>query len=220
MDPAPAADPPGSRPPPSGTVRSVPEPDDPVRARLLEAAHDLLAEEGPGALTVRRIATEAGMSTMNLYSRFGGKDGVLDGLFRQGFAGLRAAMLDAGTSDDPGADLARCGAAYRRFAIENPTLYAVMFQRPDRDFEPSEEAAVEAFGTLQQLEGRLGRAVDAGVLAPADPAELALMVWGTCHGLVSLELKGLADDEVPDWSEVFDRTIAALLRGLAPDSRP
>ena len=31
---------------------------------LLTAAHRLLAEDGPVALTVRRIAGEAGMSTM------------------------------------------------------------------------------------------------------------------------------------------------------------
>ena len=47
--------------------------DDTSRA-LLAAAHRLLAEDGPEALTVRRIANEAGMSTMNVYSRFGGKD--------------------------------------------------------------------------------------------------------------------------------------------------
>ena len=46
--------------------------------------------EGPGALTVRRIAAAAGMSTMNVYSRFGGKDGVLDELFVDGFRRLGA----------------------------------------------------------------------------------------------------------------------------------
>ena len=52
---------------------------------LLDAAHRLLADHGSEALTVRRIATEAGMSTMNVYSRFGGKDGVIDELFIDGF---------------------------------------------------------------------------------------------------------------------------------------
>ena len=201
----------------SGTVRRVPEPDDPVRTALLQAAQTLLAEEGPAALTVRRIATEAGMSTMNVYSRFGGKDGVLEALFREGFAALRAAMLEGGLTDDPCADLERCGAAYHRFAVENPTYYAVMFLRPDRDFEPSEEAQIEALGTLELLELKLQRAIDAGALAPADPKELAVMVWATCHGLVSLELKGLADEDAGlEWSGVFHRTMEALMAGLAP----
>ncbi|MGZ4674264.1 MAG: TetR/AcrR family transcriptional regulator, partial [Ilumatobacteraceae bacterium] len=58
---------------------------DPVGSTLLKAASDLLATEGPAALTVRRIATAAGVSTMNVYSRFGGKDGVVEHLFVEGF---------------------------------------------------------------------------------------------------------------------------------------
>jgi AcrR family transcriptional regulator len=41
-------------------------PDDETRATLLDAARSLLAADGPAALTVRRIAAEAGMSTMNV----------------------------------------------------------------------------------------------------------------------------------------------------------
>ena len=56
--------------------------------RILEAASGLLSEEGASALSVRRIATAAGCSTMGLYSRFGGKDGVVDELYAEGFERL------------------------------------------------------------------------------------------------------------------------------------
>ena len=65
---------------------------DDTSAALLAAAHRLLAEDGPEALTVRRIAGEAGMSTMNVYSRFGGKDGVIDELYADGYRRLVAAI--------------------------------------------------------------------------------------------------------------------------------
>ena len=87
---------------------------DDTRAALLAAAHDLLATEGPAALTVRRIAAAAGVSTMNVYSRFGGKDGVLDELFVDGFRRLADEMVDAPTTDDPLADLGSAARAYRR----------------------------------------------------------------------------------------------------------
>ena len=70
------------------TLRSI----DQTGRALLTAAHDLLANEGPTALTVRRIAAAAGVSTMNVYSRFGGKDGVLDELFAEGFRRLGERM--------------------------------------------------------------------------------------------------------------------------------
>lgn len=85
-----------------------------TRALLLSAASTLLADEGPEALTVRRIAATAGVSTMGVYSRFGGKDGVVDALFREGFDGLLAAMLEAPTTDDPLADLRSCLPRLRR----------------------------------------------------------------------------------------------------------
>ncbi|MEM9696441.1 MAG: TetR/AcrR family transcriptional regulator, partial [Myxococcota bacterium] len=59
---------------------------------LLAAASRLLAEYGPEALTVRRIAHAAGCSTMAIYSHFGGKNGVVDGLFQEGFRTLIEAL--------------------------------------------------------------------------------------------------------------------------------
>ena len=55
---------------------------------LLDAASELLASEGAGGLTVRRIAADAGCSTMGVYSRFGNKDGVVDHLYMEGFRRL------------------------------------------------------------------------------------------------------------------------------------
>src|SRR5690349_20457207 len=110
--------------------------DDASRA-ILDAARELLATEGPGSLTVRRIAAQAGGSTMNVYSRFGGKDGVLDALFREGFTLLRETMSRTRSTADPIGDLRRCAIAYRRFALEHRTSYVLMFARFDASFTPS-----------------------------------------------------------------------------------
>ena len=93
-------------------------PDDETRATLLDAARTLLEADGPAALTVRRIAAEAGMSTMNVYSRFGGKDGVVDELYCEGFHRLRAYLAKHSKSDDPVEwlyhDLSRAGVSVER----------------------------------------------------------------------------------------------------------
>ena len=41
---------------------------------------------------MRSVAVGAGVSTMNVYSRFGGKDGLLDVLYREGFEALGAEL--------------------------------------------------------------------------------------------------------------------------------
>jgi len=208
----------------AGTLRAVAAPEhdesealDDASAAILAAARDLLAEEGPASLTVRRIAAQAGGSTMNVYSRFGGKDGVLDALFREGFATLRETMRRTRVTADPVADLRRCAAAYRRFALENRTSYLLMFSRWDSSFAPSPEGIAEAKATLGLLADRVQQAVDAGALAPGDALELAADLWAANHGVVSLELVGMGPPGI-DWGRRHTETIDALLRGLAPRS--
>lgn len=188
---------------------------DDVGAALLRAADHLLATEGPASLTVRRIATDAGVSTMNVYSRFGGKDGVVEELFIQGFELLAGYMNAVDTTDDPKADLRGCGQAYRRFAADHETLYAVMFERVVADFVPTERALAIAKHTLELLAARIDRAMTAGIIRRMDPLHAAAIVWSTCHGVVSLQLKHVADEPV-DWVKVFDDATEAVVRGLAP----
>ncbi len=187
---------------------------DSVGSDLLKAASDLLASDGPAALTVRRIANAAGVSTMNVYSRFGGKDGVVEHLFIEGFRRLAAGMSSIAASSDPVADLIACGLAYRRFAIDNPTLYSVMFDRVVPDYRPTPEAHLLAGATLGLLADRVERAMTAGALRSSDPLSTAALVWATCHGVVSLELKEVGPTAI-DWPDVYDRAMTMIMTGLA-----
>jgi len=165
-------------------------------------------------LTVRRIAAAAGVSTMNVYSRFGGKDGVVEHLFVEGFNRLGEAMNAGAASNDSIADVRVCGLAYRQFAIDHQTLYSVMFDRVVPDFQPSIEAQVLAGSTLDLLARRLERAMTAGTLRSADPLQTAALVWATCHGVVSLELKTVGPMAI-DWRAVYDDAMDMIIRGLS-----
>lgn len=187
---------------------------DSVGSMLLKSASNLLAAEGAGALTVRRIATEAGVSTMNVYSRFGGKDGVVEHLFVEGFRLLGDGMRSIVDTGDPLADMVSCGMAYRRFAIDNPTLYSVMFDRVVPDFVPGVEAQVLAGSTLGLLAERIERAMTAGSLRTGEPLSTAALVWATCHGVVSLELKGVGPVSI-HWPDVYERAMRMITTGLA-----
>ncbi len=188
---------------------------DDVGTTLLESASRLLADEGPTSLTVRRIAAESGMSTMNVYSRFGGKHGVVEQLFLRGFDLLASAMSSVPVTDDPLADLTACGQAYRRFALEHTTLYEVMFAQVVADYEPSPAALASGLATLQHLADRLQRCIDAGYIRNGPAFHFAAIVWSTCHGVVSLELKQKLNDAI-EWDKVFGDACANAVRGLAP----
>ena len=60
-----------------------------LNERLVDATLQLLRDEIPGDLTVRRIAAAAGTTTMALYTGFGSRDGLLDVVYARGFEQLR-----------------------------------------------------------------------------------------------------------------------------------
>jgi AcrR family transcriptional regulator len=190
---------------------------------LLTAAHRLLAEDGPEALTVRRIAGEAGMSTMNVYSRFGGKDGVIDELYADGYRRLVAEIDAVPSTDDVVADLMKIAHTYRAFAKANPTYYGIMFRSAVPGYTPSPESVAVALGGLSRFVSRVKRGQELGqIVQPdngCDPQEIAAWLWATCHGIISLELDGIADEYV-SWESIFLNGMNTAIRGLHPSVAP
>lgn len=161
-----------------------------LRAAVVEAADRLLATEGAQAVTMRRVADLVGATTGVLYSQFGGKHGVVEALYRQGFADLDAAFRSIGTGEDALADIHALAARYRAFARTHPWRYRVMFGEGVPGFTASEEARTEAIAALTPLVAAVGRAAASGALAVTDPVAAARSLWASIHGLLALELAG------------------------------
>jgi len=186
---------------------------------LISAAHQLLQEDGPDALTVRRIAHAAGMSTMNVYSRFGGKDGVIDELYADGYRRLLAEVDGIPTSADVTSDLIRIATTYRTWAMTNPRYYSIMFRSAVPSFSPTAESIDTALAGLARLVERIVDGQRSGHIVARDPREIAAWLWATCHGMISLELDGVAAEQV-DWSSVYTNGIRIAINGLHPSVAP
>src|SRR3954470_6116953 len=103
---------------------------DELRVALLDAAGALLHDEGPHALSTRRLADLVGTSTQSIYTLFGGKQGVMRAMFREGCDRLARHMRAVPVTDDPWVDLRLLGDAYRASAKATPHLHSAMFARP------------------------------------------------------------------------------------------
>jgi AcrR family transcriptional regulator len=162
-----------------------------LRASLLDVAAHLLAAEGPAALTMRRIATEAGCSTMVLYKHFGSKDAIATALYLEGFARLKRRLDAVPRGDDPAEYLAAVGRAYRENALTEPNFYDVMHGPGIPGFVPDAEATAAGKQSLAVLREAARWCVEAGVFRPdADPDEVADVLWAAAHGVISLERAG------------------------------
>jgi AcrR family transcriptional regulator len=192
-----------------------------LRRALLDGASGLLVAEGPGALTMRRVAGAVGCSTTVLYTMFGAKEGLAEALYREGFERLRGRLEAVPDGGDPLVRLRELARAYRDNALAEAAYYGVMFQRAIPRFEPSPAALAVAGASLEVLAQAVEAAMDAGALRPGDPRAVAEVLWAAVHGAVSLELAG----HFPDPAVAADRfqtlASAAILPFLAdpPTSR-
>src|SRR5688500_20359303 len=106
-------------------TRVSPKTADPaVRTALLETAARLIATEGLGGLTLRRLADEVGTSTMAVYTHFGGMQNLRLEVRREGFARLRAHLVGVRPGAAPMADMGRHGCAYQGLARGTPHLFS------------------------------------------------------------------------------------------------
>lgn len=60
-----------------------------TREAILDAANELFLSQGYGATTVVSIADRAGVSVETLYKAFGGKPGLVKGIYERGLEGSR-----------------------------------------------------------------------------------------------------------------------------------
>jgi AcrR family transcriptional regulator len=202
-----------SQPGGSATPRRGRTPSADIERELLAAAEAVLVREGPGGLTVRAVATEAGIATMGVYNRLGGKEGLVDALLIKGFDRLRAAC-DAASGPDLRARFYDCGLRYREFALANPHFYAIMFEDAIPHEFDNPEVAEHAEAAFYALVRTVELCAAAGVIAAPQPVETAQQIWSTVHGAVALELKGLIQTENP--AATYRASLDTLARGLAP----
>ncbi len=162
-----------------------------LRDTLLAACLRLIETEGLGAVSLRRVAREAGVSTGAPYHHFADRSALLAALSSQGFRRLGSDLAEARAgADTPMQALTALARVYVRFSQENPGYFRLMFRpelsQPDK--HPDAEAAGDA--AFDVLADTIADAVAAGLL-PADKADtLAAMWWSLAHGVASLWLDG------------------------------
>jgi len=199
-----------------------------VRDEMLFAAVDLLHEHGPDALQTRKVAGAAGTSTMAVYTHFGGMRGLIADVAEEGLRQFDAALTVPETAD-PVADLFVIGAAYRRYAIERPHMYRLMFgstsahgiNAPASNVLTLTVAEIEQrYPSFAHVVRAVHRCMLAGRISAGSPADDAAVVataaqfWALIHGFVMLELAGFYGDDGAAVAPVLASMTSKLLVAL------
>ena len=171
-----------------------------LRSALIQAAEEIIKEQGVDALSVRAAARRSGVSHNAPYRHFPDRESLLAELAARGFSLLKK-ELEAGSRRE-------MGEAYVRFALAQPELFRLMFgARPRRErYPPLREAARETYAVLV--------AAFRAVPEIADPEKAAAAAWSLVHGLAQLILDGQFQKD-----EAFVKSVIAAVRFAAAAQR-
>jgi AcrR family transcriptional regulator len=183
------------------------------RTVLVGTAARLVAEGGPHGLSARRLAAEAGTSTMAVYTYFGSMSAIVNEIVQAGFARLGRLFDLVEPSDNPVADMALLGRIYRYNAVTNRHVFEVMFGGSSlAGFALTEEDRQNGRYTLTPVVDCARRCVVAGRFRPDDPRLIAHHMWLGVHGTVIMELGGYLVKPY-DADRCFETQLVSLMVG-------
>jgi len=192
-----------------------------LRAALIEAGLELIAEKGVRAFTLREIGARVGVSRMAAYRHFADKAKLLAAMREVGFAKFAAALEEGRHKAGRGfaARMNGMGVAYVQFAREYPAYFEVMFGGAQDVAVKAEEKCAEEERAFQVLEQAIVDGQARGEVRAGDSRLMACAAWSLVHGIGALRL-----DQMPFAGGMTpaDFVIACsnlLLAGMAADAK-
>ena len=153
---------------------------------MLSAARAMITLDGPGALSMRKLAQRLDCAPMSLYTHFRDKHDLLLALAQESFNAL-AVRLAAERSGPPLKALRRLYLAYARLGLERPDDYRTLFMTPEvqppRERKGPDQIYRENAAFAVSLD-RVDACVKAGLLR-GDAHAIATVLWTTVHGAVA-----------------------------------
>ncbi len=159
---------------------------------LIKAGLDILAQEGVHGLSLRKVASQAGVSHGAPYAHFADKQALIAAIATEGYRRLydRLYQVSEASSGDPLLQLIEGAWGYVEFALDDSAHFRVTFSgivEKEKDYPALVEATDKCFDLVLQFVKacQAAKILDAGV-----PDLMTVSIWGAVHGLISLIMDG------------------------------
>ena len=184
---------------------------DETRENILLAAREVMREYGVADLNLQEIARKVGMRAPSLYNYFPSKTAIYETLFVMGMQMYRERLeqnyAHHGTTWE---GIQKLIETYVSFALENPDLYQLMFERPVPGFVPSQEGLQESSRMLETGQRITQEVIAAGTLKPPFSAEVMTnLVIALMHGLTAQHIAN--EPDLPIGSGRFGSLIPIMI---------
>lgn len=211
---------------------SAPERAPLTRQRVLAAALRIVDEDGPDALTMRRLGAALGVEAMSLYHHVPDKAAILDGIAEAVFADVHLPPARAGR-EDWADELCEVATALYDALLRHPGALPVVVSREvgtPAAYDVSERISAILFGAGFPVESIVyeGNALGLYVIGAATARVAFLRRSSTADAALRAQLGALAAERYPtitrlnevgdpaafDWDEAFRRGLRVLVEGL------
>jgi AcrR family transcriptional regulator len=183
--------------------------------RIASAALTILEEEGPEAVSMRRVAEAVGITPMAIYHHFPSREALLNTITDREFAKLLSYMQVHPLNGDVEDRLLAVMAGYVDYAFVQPRIFDFVFSRPRpgaRQFPKDFRARRSP--TLNPIADLLAAEMERGVLKKDDVWEVALALWAHVHGYIMLYRAGRVALSEKEFRKLLHRSIRRFLHGL------
>ena len=163
-----------------------------LKNALIKAGVEILAKDGVSGLSLRKVASRAGVSHTAPYSHFVDKQALIAAISTEGFRQLyeRISLVAEKNKTKPSRQLSEVAWAYVQFAMDDRDRFKVMFSGVLEKEKEYPEFVTESQRNFQLVQGIVEANQAAGVLS-GGPADLVtLSAWGIVHGFIMLLLEG------------------------------
>ncbi|MCP4897686.1 MAG: TetR/AcrR family transcriptional regulator [bacterium] len=165
-----------------------------LRQRVLDVAEEIIAKEGVGNVTMRRIASSVEYAPTVLYRLFANKDDLMDHLIARGYVGVRQRYEEtlSESSSDPLSALAGILRVYADYALAYPNHYRMWFATSDirqkHDDLKMRHGRLE-FVVFQTWFDCIEACREAGLFQGRSQMETFQTIWARMHGFISLRIQ-------------------------------
>ena len=185
-----------------------------LKNALIEAGIEILAGEGVGGLSLRKVAKQAGVSHAAPYAHFTDKQALIAAISTEGFKQLylQIKAVKETYRTNPEALLIETAWAYVQFALNEPDRFKLMFSsvlEKEKDYSDYVEISQNNFRQLVEI---VEICQQAEVLQRGASDLIALRLWGTVHGFTSLLLEGQISHAVLEKASLKDILIFVMQR--------
>ena len=184
--------------------------------RILSSACELYLQDGLDGFSMRKLARVLGVTAPALYRHYESKERVLLDVVREAYRTMIQYLHRALNGRTPEDRFRLAGEGFLDFALQHPRYYEVLFMGVELLAVEAvrAETAEQGCAVGQFWNDRVREAVDAGLLAEADPEAVGMTLWAHAHGLVSLYLKGMLAMDERAFRELVKSSSTRVMTGL------